>query len=459
MPSLRMTADQHAQLHAHLITGDGLESAAILVCGVAGRHSDQLLVRHILLVPHMECSMRTATQLTWPGQYIEQAVDEADAVNGAVILLHSHPGGWLQFSAIDDDSDRGVIPCLQHGARNMVALHGSAIMVPDGRIRARVYDHNMLAKDVKHITAIGHDIRDLTREVDTLPLAYSSGMVRDLSRKTAVVIGVSGTGSIVAEMLARLGVGRIILVDYDVIEEKNLNRILYATPNDIGRFKTHVLRDAIKMHHPNTVIETFETPIADPGALSAASEADILFSCVDSMEGRYYCDLMVPVFISPLIDIGVTIPTRRRDNVVEIADVCGRIDFVRPGGASLWDRGEITGEGLAAEYVRRTNPEDHARQISEGYIKGVPEEAPSVISLNMRVASAGVNEWLCRLYAIRHGLNENYASTYFSLAGGEEEFASEAITSAASESNLFGQGLMEPLLGLPNLSQKDRSAA
>ncbi|MGE6699472.1 ThiF family adenylyltransferase [Hyphomonas sp. NPDC076900] len=459
MPALRMTTDQYEKLYAHLFNGDGLEAAAILICGLAGRHGDQLLVHHTLLIPYDACVERTATRLTWPGECLDQAIDEADMINGSVILLHSHPGGLFDFSALDDESDQTVIPCLQNGGKNEAALHGSAIMVPDGRIRARVYDENMRSRNIDCIKAIGHDIRDLTRKLDDRPLAYSSAMTSDLSRQSAVVVGVSGTGSIVAEMLARLGVGRIVLIDFDTVEEKNLNRILYATPGDIGRFKTHLLRDAITAHHPDTVVETFETLIADIQALLTASEADILFSCVDSMEGRHYCDLMVAAFLCPLIDVGVTIPTRRRNAIVEIADVCGRIDFVRPGGASLWDRGEITGEGLAAEYVRRTNPDDHARQLAEGYIKGVPEEAPSVISLNMRAASAAVNEWLARIYAVRHDSNVNYSRTYFSLASGEEEFAPEPTCSSASQHSLFARGLMEPLLGLPNLTQTFRTEA
>ena len=53
-------------------------------------------------------------------------------------------------------------------------------------------------------------------------------MSAELSRLTAVVVGVSGSGSIVAEQLARLGFGRVILIDFDKVEKKNLNRILNA---------------------------------------------------------------------------------------------------------------------------------------------------------------------------------------------------------------------------------------
>ena len=60
-------------------------------------------------------------------------------------------------------------------------------------------------------------------------MAFTSGMTEWLGRLSVCVIGVSGTGSIVAEQLARLGFGEIILIDFDKIEERNLNRILNST--------------------------------------------------------------------------------------------------------------------------------------------------------------------------------------------------------------------------------------
>lgn len=459
MAVLRMIASDHARLQRHLFPGDGLEAAALLICAVSGWGRQQLLVHEVIMVPYQSCPVRTETRLTWPGVYLERAVDAADKIGGSIILMHSHPGGFYGFSDLDDASDAETMPVLQAGVTDPKPLHGSAIMTPDGRVMCRLYDRQMKTSNCAPVWSIGHDIVDLASEPRSKVLAYTSDMREDLKRHTAVIVGVSGTGSIVAEILARLGVGRLILVDFDRIEERNLNRILNAAPEDVGRFKTHVVRDAIKTFRPETKVETFETMIDAPATLIASSDATIMFSCVDSMEGRYFCDLMVEAFLCPLIDLGVMIPTRKRADDVEIADVCGRIDFVRPGGVSLWARGEITGEGLSAEYIKRTNPDAHARQVEEGYLQGVPEEAPSVISLNMRAASAAVQEWLSRLYAVRHLPNEGYSKTYFSLAAGEEEYSSEAEMGAAERSALFARGLQEPLLGKIKTSDLERSAA
>lgn len=153
----------------------------------------------------------------------------------------------------------------------------------------------------------------------------------------------------------------------------------------------------------------------------------------------------------PLIDMGVTIPTRRlADGLPAIIEVMGRIDFVQPGGATLGDRAVYTPASLRAEYLARTDPERFAAEQREGYIKGAPEEAPSVIALNMRAASAAMLECIARLFPFRHDGNARYARTLFALADGDEETMSEADFDRASNS-LLGRGATEPLLGLPAL--------
>ncbi len=93
-------------------------------------------MRQAILVPHDACPLRKPDALVWPGSYIEDAIDSAEPEGLAIILLHSHPGGWLQFSHVDNESDHRVIPSLFHAFGQ---YHGSAIMTPEGAIRARLY--------------------------------------------------------------------------------------------------------------------------------------------------------------------------------------------------------------------------------------------------------------------------------------------------------------------------------
>jgi hypothetical protein len=201
------------------------------------------------------------------------------------------------------------------------------------------------------------------------------------------------------------------------------------------------------------VAEPVAAPILTRDAVLAASQCDMLFSCVDTLEARQIADLIAATFLIPLIDVGVTIPVRTVGGGVAIADVCGRIDYVQPGKSTLCDRGVYSPESLRAEYLRKVAPDAHQQELEAGYIKGLIEEAPGVITLNMRAASASVNEFIARAYPFRLDSNGLYARTTFSLAACEEDFAAEDSFSVAPNA-LLGRGACEPLLGLPALRAK-----
>jgi hypothetical protein len=328
-------------------------------------------------------------------------------------------------------------------------------MLPDGAMLARIYDADMRPSRVDMVMIPGHDVKVYWSDgaFRRRPAAFTSEMTDELSRLVVCVLGVSGTGSIVAEQLARLGVGRVILIDFDRVELRNLNRILNSTLEDVEKkvFKVVAMARAITLYRGAGVAVPLASSITEREAVVMAAQADALFSCVDTLEARRLADLISTSFLIPLFDVGVTIPTRRVGDGFAIGDVCGRIDYVRPGGPTLHDRGVYDSAALRAEYLRRVSPEAHADEVQRGYIKGLAEEAPSVISLNMRASSAVVIELIARLYPFRHAANELFSRTEFSLAAAEEEYLTES--SFACEANpQLGIGDSEPLLGLPALA-------
>ncbi|MGO9475778.1 MAG: HesA/MoeB/ThiF family protein [Rhodomicrobium sp.] len=292
-----------------------------------------------------------------------------------------------------------------------------------------------------------------TGPTDT-PIAFTSAMTEWLGRLSACVIGVSGTGSIVAEQLGRLGFGEIILIDFDKIEHRNLNRILNSTLDDAenATFKVEMMAKAIQRYRSNCDVITISQSVAARDAVIAAAGSDVLFSCVDTAEGRHIADRLSAFFAIPLFDVGVSIPTRKTaDGGRAIAEVCGRVDYVYPGGSSLLDRGIYTSKTLEAEYLARAAPEAFRQKIADGYLQGMSEQAPAVITLNMRAASACVMEFIARAFPFRHESNRRYAQSIFMLADGEEEHRNED-SFARKSSFPIAAGLTEPLLGLPNLS-------
>lgn len=456
---LLIPGEMHARLKQHLLPGDGCESAAIMLCKrvescIEGRY----LARELITVPKDQCRERSADYISWPGDYLEIAIDKAEQDNLSIVLVHSHPAGFLSFSETDDQSDSSVIPCLHQAVE---VPHGSAIMVESGAMRARFYHPSMAKQDVELISVIGDDIvfwwgdklhPNCSQE---RPVAFTSQMTAELGRLSVAVVGVSGIGSVVAEQLSRLGFGKVVLIDFDRVEFKNLNRILNSTIEDAeqNRLKVEVFAESITSHRGAGVVEAISDSILTRNAILSASKCDVLFSCVDTLEARQVCDSIASRFLMPLFDAGVTIPTRKTQSSYAIGDVCGRIDYVYPRGSTLGDREVYTPESLRAEHLREVDPDAHEQELNAGYIKGVQEEAPSVISLNMRAASACVNEFLARAYPFRLDSNNHYARTRFSLAACEEEYEAES-SFAKSENTELALGDEEPLLGLPCLARK-----
>lgn len=459
--SLVLTAPQHEALKRHLFPEDGKEVAAVLMCSrVVASDSIKLMVHQYILVPYGACK-REPNFLTWSGDYLEEALDRAEEDDLSIILLHSHPGGLFNFSVADDRSDAVVMPTLFAGRpKRQVgpSWHGSAIMVGNGAIRARLYDASNRVSAIDVVAVYGDDLRyfwnpDRFCSVSiSRPMAFSDAMRTELGLLSACVVGVSGTGSIVAEQLARLGFGNIILVDFDRMELKNLNRILNSSIADAEakRLKVEVVANAIQRFRSDARVIPVPTGIERAEAIRIAAGADFLFSCVDSDEGRQICDLMSSAFLQPLFDVGVTIPVHTRGTGPSILDVVGRVDYVWPGGSTLADRKVFTPASLAAEYLARADAASHKARVKEGYMPGSLEEAPSVIALNMRAASACVMEFIARAYPFRHDPNLQRARTVFSLAACEEEYESEdAFVKAAN--NALARGFKRPLLGLPML--------
>lgn len=175
---------------------------------------------------------------------------------------------------------------------------------------------------------------------------FGEATVRLLGQLSVAVVGCSGTGSPTVEQLLRLGVGRLVLVDDDDLEEKNLNRILNAYRADVGRKKAHVLRDAASKMDLGADVVACPTKLECESAVRAVAECDFAFGCTDTAAGRHVLSRLCTFYGISLIDMGVRIVA---DGSGGVDQVCGAVHYVQPGGSSLLSRGVYTLEQLRAE--------------------------------------------------------------------------------------------------------------
>ena len=82
--------------------------------------------------------------------------------------------------------------------------------------------------------------------------------VEKLKNSKVAVFGIGGVGSFVVEGLARAGVGHIVIVDYDKVDESNINRQIEALHSTIGKYKIDVMKERILEINPNANVETYK---------------------------------------------------------------------------------------------------------------------------------------------------------------------------------------------------------
>jgi tRNA A37 threonylcarbamoyladenosine dehydratase len=82
--------------------------------------------------------------------------------------------------------------------------------------------------------------------------------VSKLKQSTVMVVGCGAVGSFAIEALARCGIGHIILVDFDKVEESNINRQLFALDSTVGQPKVDVAKKRIHDINPDTVVDAFD---------------------------------------------------------------------------------------------------------------------------------------------------------------------------------------------------------
>lgn len=463
--TLVLSGDQHIHLQQFLYPGDGKEAVAILLCGRRdGSRRHRLVVREVHGVPYELCTERTATLVTWPPDYIEGILERAALEHLSIVKIHSHPNGFPAFSHTDDEGDERLLPMIRGWVEADVP-HGSAVMLPDGKIFGRVWGASDGFEPISCVSVAGDNIEfwyadagsaDVPSFAASHAQAFDAGTIERLQRLSIAVIGASGTGSPVIEQLVRLGVGEIVIVDDDCIEERNVNRILNSTMKDAqnSRHKVDVLGDAIDRIGLATNVVRVAENLWNADVVREVAQCDIVFGCMDTVDGRYLLNNLASYYTMPYFDIGIRLDTYRTGPLKgQIREVCGTVHYLRPGRSSLMSRELFSMDQVRAAGLRRNDPQAHTQQIKDGYIAGVEANRPAVVSVNMFAAALAVNEFLARLHPFREEDNGRYGSVEFSLASMELIPESEdGICDLLG--GKVGMGDTTPLLGMMELAAR-----
>lgn len=204
---------------------------------------------------------------------------------------------------------------------------------------------------------------------------------RMLARLTIGLIGCGGVGALVAENLARLGVGGLVLVDPDALADTNLNRWLAAAPSQIGQAKAKLLRRRLQKQTPWVDVRAVAADALAPRVLRHLLDCDVLIAAVDNDAARLWANRLALQYLLPLFDVGVMVQTQ------PVVDFAYRIVPVVPGvTACLECSGLAMLNGL--EIAKSLDGATRAVRPQAGYVEGQDVAAPSVMGINSVAAGS-----------------------------------------------------------------------
>jgi sulfur carrier protein ThiS adenylyltransferase len=118
-------------------------------------------------------------------------------------------------------------------------------------------------------------------EIEALLSArHSPGIHLKIRQSTVAILGLGGLGSAVAGALAKIGIGKMLLSDYDIVEPSNLNRQHYFV-DQIGMLKTRALQKNLLRMNPTVSLELIEEQLSESRLAQLFHPVDVLIECFD----------------------------------------------------------------------------------------------------------------------------------------------------------------------------------
>jgi molybdopterin/thiamine biosynthesis adenylyltransferase len=308
-------------------------------------------------------------------------------------FVHNHPNGYLDFSPADDINENNIL----HGLSgcNGLNVFFVAMILRDGKWSARIrqgIEPNKVIP-VRHIGIVSdrmdlHGItipENMTEILERQGAAFGKPFNAMLQSLRIAVVGVGGTGSPVAILLARAGVGELILIDGDNLDKTNLNRVRGYRSRDVGKNKAHSLAEYLRSLGLNVSVSSIDSNLDEsPEAVDALSSADVIMGCTDDQAGRDIMNQAMYYHAQVYIDIGLTGRIGiDPDGHPYLRDHRGRVSCILPeSGACLRCQRVVTDQLLQYEQRIKDNPElanlDPVTLKREYYLTGGGEQAPGV---------------------------------------------------------------------------------
>lgn len=373
-----------------LLSTPALERAAIGFAGIAGSGNEaRLLLRDWCSVPPEEYQVQLSNHMEVDPSFYARAGKRARGSGEALVIMHSHPRDPKQprFSGSDDFGEDRLIPKIQ--AR--VAVPIAAVVISPGGLSARFTDASGRKGDLAIDRLLHFDSETMTsssQRLDRQIRALGKEGQSRIAQLTIGVVGAGGIGSHVIQQLLHIGVGHVIAVDMDRVDMSNLSRLVGATRLDVWRRrrKVDVFRRMARRLKGGSRFSAVDDSVTTSRGAAPLLRCDFVIGCTDNHWSRMVLNTLAYQFHRPVIDCGVEIQPRGASG--------GRVSWLYPGSACLWCLDILDAERIRVEQLPEATRQDEVRH---GYVQGLDEPAPAVVSINGVIASLAVTELLARV--------------------------------------------------------------
>jgi hypothetical protein len=282
-----------------------------------GKKRYSILIREIVL-PQEGDRKRHGNVSAFP-QYVDRVKEIARQKGGGVVMIHTHPfgSGWQGVSGPDLYYEQKIL------SREIFGITGLPLvgitLAGDGNWSARIYPKPFKIQWCAAVRIVGKNLiihynpklrpptRSNQKQLRTTSV-WGEERQSDIMRMKVGIIGSGSVGSAIGEILARVGVGKILLMDYDKVKLHNLDRMNNTTKGDVGKKKVDVIKKNLIRSATNDdfICDTSDDSVVEEAGYQSALDCDVIFSCVDRPWPRQVLNHLSYSCLIPIIDGGIS---------------------------------------------------------------------------------------------------------------------------------------------------------
>lgn len=401
--SVAITEKLNEILIEHLLRDDLQEDLCFaLYSPSSGEDRESGLIKEIILPSKGDRNVHG--NVSFNSRYFDKVCEKALKLQLGICFIHSHPSkGWQGMSKDDIDAEEMLAPRVK--AVTGLPSIGMTLSL-DEVWSARFWIKDAPKKYSKHsagtVRVIGKGIcmsyydkiiphPNFGEEFLRTISSWGDKKQGDLSRLKVGIVGLGSVGSVIAEALIKTGLQNLVLIDFDTVERKNLDRLQGIGPSSVGYLKVFAIRDYLKTIQvgEDVTISAIPYSIIEEQGYKKALDCDILFSCVDRPWPRFVLNCISYCHLIPVIDGGIdTNPNKRGLNLDQAR---WKTHTVGPGRICLCCLGQYKPEDVALEQSGLLE--------DQTYIKTLPKEhfinrGENVFAFSLGLAAMEVQQFL-----------------------------------------------------------------